>query len=268
MSKCSFEAGVMIDIHCHLLPGMDDGPASMDESLAMVRLALADGIQGAICTPHWHPMFWQNERFVIAEAVESLRLRLQAEAIPFDVWPGSELSLDADLEAGIADGRLGTLNGGSWVLLELPGAYPPPGIDAFLLNLLRSGRRIVLAHPERYSFVQRDPARLHAWVEMGLAVQITAASLLGRLGPKIASLCQVLLEHRLVHFLASDGHGVGNRRPLLRDACTHAGEIAGVDDAVRLTELHPQAVIRDEPLPLVDFAPLPLPTKRPWFKFW
>jgi protein-tyrosine phosphatase len=258
----------MIDIHCHLLFGMDDGPASMDESVAMVRLALADGIRGAICTPHWHPMFWPNERIAIAEAVESLRLRLQADAIAFDVWPGSELSLDADLEAGIAGGRLGTLNGGSWVLLELPGAFPPPAIDAFLLNLLRSGHRLVLAHPERYSFIQRDPARLQAWVEMGVAVQITAASLLGRLGPQIANLCRVLLEHRLVHFLASDGHGVDTRRPLLRDACRIAGEIAGIDDAVRLTDTHPLAVIRNEPLPLSDFAPLSLPTKRPWFKFW
>lgn len=137
----------MIDIHCHVLPGMDDGPSSMDESLAMVRLAVADGIRGAICTPHWHPLFWPNERNAIAIAVDTLRLRLQAEDIAFDVWPGSELSLDADLEAGLAGGRLATLNGGSWVLLELPGPFPPSGIDNFLLNFHRSGRRLVLAHP-------------------------------------------------------------------------------------------------------------------------
>jgi len=268
MSCYITKAGVVIDIHCHLLSGMDDGPASMDESLAMVRLALADGIRGAICTPHWHPMFWPNERIAIAIAVETLRRRLQAEDIAFDVWPGSELSLDADLEAGIAGGRLATLNGGSWVLLELPGAFPPSGIDTFLLNFLRSGHRLVLAHPERYSYILRDPVRLHAWVEMGVAVQITAASLLGRLGPEIATLCRVLLEHRLVHFLASDGHGVENRRPLLREACRVAGEIAGIDHAVRLVDTHPQAVIRNEPLPLAGFKPLSLPKKQPWFKFW
>ena len=76
--------------------------------------------RGAICTPHWHPMFWPNERCAIASAVESLRLRLQAEDIAFDVWPGSELSLDADLADGLAAGRLNTLNGGAWVLLGLP----------------------------------------------------------------------------------------------------------------------------------------------------
>lgn len=258
----------MIDIHCHLLPGMDDGPADMDESAAMVRLAVADGIRGAICTPHWHPMFWPNERSVIGEAVDLLRERLRAEAIAFDVWPGCELSLDADLEAGIAEGRLGTLNEGSWVLLELPGAFPPPAIDAFLQNILLSGRRLILAHPERYPFILRDPARLHAWVEMGVSVQITAASLLGRLGPEIAALCRVLLEHRLVHFLASDGHGCVSRRPLLEDARATAAEIVGGDDAWRLVDTHPRAVVRDEPLPLADFCPQPLPTKRPWFKFW
>lgn len=262
------EADPMIDIHCHVLPGMDDGPASMDESLAMVRLAVADGIRGAICTPHWHPMFWPNERSAIASAVESLRLRLQAEDIAFDVWPGSELSLDADLAAGLADGRLSTLSGGAWVLLELPGAFPPSGIDDFLLGFCQSGHRLVLAHPERYPFILRDPARLQAWVEMGVAVQITAASLLGRLGPEIAALCRVLLEHRLVHFLASDGHGTASRRPLLQEARMAAAEIAGSDDAWRLVHTHPQAVVRNEPLPLVDFAPLPLPQKRPWFKFW
>lgn len=258
----------MIDIHCHVLPGMDDGPADMDESVAMVRLAVADGIRGTICTPHWHPLLWPNERSAIGEAVECLRRRLRAEAIAFDVWPGCELSLDTDLESGIAGGRLETLNQGSWVLLELPGVFPPPGIDGLFANFFRSGRRLVLAHPERYSFILRDPARLHAWVEMGVRVQITAASLLGRLGPEIAALCRVLLEHRLVHFLASDGHGVGSRRPLLRDARRVAGEIAGGDAASRLVEAHPLAVVRDEPLVLDDFAPLPLPAKRPWFRFW
>ncbi len=258
----------MIDIHCHLLPGMDDGPANMDESLAMIRLAAADGISGALCTPHWHPMLWPNERGDIESAVDALRLRLQSEAIAFDVWPGSELSLDGDLEAGLAGGRLATLNKGAWVLLELPGAFPPAGIDDFLLRFIHSGRRIVLAHPERYPFILRDPARLQAWVERGVAVQITAASLLGRLGPEVAALCRLLLEHRLVHFLASDGHGVQNRRPLLREAWAAAGEIVGPDDSLRLVKTHPQAIIRDEPLPLADFAPLPLPKKRPWFKFW
>lgn len=259
----------MIDIHCHLLPGLDDGPGTMNESLAMARMAVADGIRGAICTPHWHPLIWPNERSAIAETVNALRSRLQAEAIPLEIWPGSELSLDADLEAGLAGGRLATLNGGSWVLLELPGTFLPPGIEDYLWRFRQSGHELVLAHPERYSYILRDPARLHSWVEMGLAVQITAASLLGRLGPEIASLCRVLLEHRLVHFLASDSHGINARRPLLQEAFEAAAEIVGSHDAMRLVEMHPQTVISNESLSLEDYAPLSLPNKkRSWFKFW
>lgn len=263
------EQQTMIDIHCHLLPGLDDGPGTMNESLAMARMAVADGIRGAICTPHWHPMIWPNERNDIVEAVHALRLRLQAEAIPFEIWAGSELSLDTDLEAGLAGGRLATLNGGSWVLLELPGTFLPPGIEDYLWRFRQSGYELVLAHPERYSYILRDPARLHAWVEMGVAVQITAASLLGRLGPEIATLCRVLLEHRLVHFLASDSHGINSRRPLLQEAFEAAVEIVGSHDAMRLVDMHPQTVISNEPLSLEDYAPLSLPNKkRSWFKFW
>lgn len=259
----------MIDIHCHLLPGLDDGPETMDETLAMARMAVADGIRGAVCTPHWHPMIWPNEGPAIAQAVEALRARLRAENIPLHIWPGSELSLDAELEAGLAGGRLATLNNGPWVLLELPRTFPPPGIDDFLWMFRQRGLEVILAHPERFAYVQRDPGRLQAWVEMGVAVQITAASLLGRLGPEMVRFCRLLLEHRLVHFLASDCHGAHCRRPLLAQAVAAAKEILGEADARRLVHDHPHAVVSGAPLSRTDYAPIPLArTKRPWFKFW
>lgn len=259
----------MIDIHCHLLPGLDDGPRNMEEALSMARMAVADGTRGVICTPHWHPLIWPNERTGISQAVAILRNRLKAEGIPLRVWAGSELSLDAELEDRLAGGRLGTLNDGKWVLLELPGAFLPPGIEDFLWLLRQRGHEVVLAHPERYAYIQQDPARLHAWVEMGAAVQITASSLLGRLGPEVASLCRVLLEHRLVHFLASDGHGIRSRRPVLGEASRVAAEVAGGPSARRLVADHPEAVVRGEPLDLRDYAPQALPRKkRPWFKFF
>ena len=92
----------------------------MDEAVAMARLAVADGIGGVVCTPHWHPMLWPNEREGILRAVARLRTRLAGEGVPLQVWAGSELSLDPDLDLGLQGGRLCTLNGGPWVLLELP----------------------------------------------------------------------------------------------------------------------------------------------------
>ena len=257
----------MIDIHCHILPGMDDGPRTMEEAVSMARMAVADGIGGVLCTPHWHPVIWPNERGDIVQAVAQLQTRLLHEGIALRVWAGSELSFDASLDACLDGGRLCTLNGGPWLLLELPGYVPPPGIDGYLRSFRQRGYQVVLAHPERYDYILRDPARLHDWVSMGLAVQITAASLLGRLGPETAALCRRLLEHRLVHFLASDSHGVHSRRPLLRKAVEAAAEVLGERDARRLVDDHPQSVLRGEPLDLREYAAIPpVSSKRSWLR--
>ncbi|GAB6112520.1 tyrosine-protein phosphatase [Desulfomicrobium salsuginis] len=258
----------MIDIHCHMLPGIDDGPGTMDDAVAMARIAVDDGIDGAICTPHWHPMIWPNDRAEIVHAVARFQTRLLHEGVAFRVWAGSELSMDASLDAGLDGGLLQTLNGGPWVLLELPGYAPPPGIEDHLQSLRRRGYHVVLAHPERYDYVRRDPARLYDWVSMGVAVQITASSVLGRLGPEMAALCRRLLEHRLVHFLASDSHGVRSRRPLLRQAVDVTGDVLGEREARRLVDDHPLSLLRGEPLDLREYAAIaPLRRKRSWFRF-
>ena len=259
----------MIDIHCHLLPGLDDGPRTMDEAMAMARMAVADGIREVVCTPHWHPMLCPNEGAEIAVAVAVLRERLQVGSIPLQVWGGSELSLDMDLEPGLKEGRLATLNDGPWVLLELPVLFLPRDTERTLTSLLAQGLRVILAHPERYAYVRSDPSRLQGWVEMGLFVQITAASLLGNLGPELVSLCRVLLEHHLVHFVATDAHGASSRRPLLSAARDAAAGIVGPQTAARLVEDNPRAVLAGAPLCLESWAPVPLPhKKRPWFVFW
>jgi protein-tyrosine phosphatase len=194
---------------------------------------------------------------------------LQSESIPLKIWPGSELHLDAELPSMLAEGRLGSLNGGSWLLLELPGRFLPRRIDDYLWRLLQLGYQVILAHPERYSYVLCDPGHLHAWIEMGVTVQITSASLLGRLGPEILTLSQLMLAHRLVHFLASDSHGVHSRRPQLRASLDAATDIMGREDALRLVERHPNAVVMNKPLSLTDFAPMPISKKRRfWFNFW
>ena len=256
----------MIDIHCHIVPGLDDGPSTMEESLAMARMAVADGTTGIICTPHWHPLVWPNEQEAVSQAVVALNCRVQNEGLNLTLWSGCELSLDPSLTQGLKAGQLTTLAGSRWILLELPPTFAPPGIDDFLWSVRQWGYEVILAHPERYVYVQQDPSRLLAWVEMGVTAQITAGSLLGSLGPEIASLCRLLIEHRLVHFLASDGHGSRRRRPLLGRAKAVLADMAGHDIAERLTVSHPWTIIRNQSLDLRDYAPRSFSRKkRPWY---
>lgn len=211
--------------------------------------------------PHWHPMLCPNEGAEIAVAVAVLRERLQVGSIPLQVWGGSELSLDMDLEPGLKEGRLATLNDGPWVLLELPVLFLPRDTERTLTSLLAQGLRVILAHPERYAYVRSDPSRLQGWVEMGLFVQITAASLLGSLGPELVSLCRVLLEHHLVHFVATDAHGASSRRPLLSAARDAAAGIVGPQTAARLVEDNPRAVLAGAPSASSHGRPCPCRTR-------
>ena len=184
----------MIDLHCHLLPGLDDGPKDMAEALVMARLAVKSGIETVVATPHWHPSVWPNGRKTILEAIKDFQGVLARERIHLEVLPGCELSLDADLADGLRRGSLLTLNDtGRWVLLELPGELLPQRLEDFFWDLSTRGYRIILAHVERHPAVASDPERLYYWVQMGVRAQITGSSLLGRLGPDVAALCRRLL---------------------------------------------------------------------------
>jgi protein-tyrosine phosphatase len=257
----------MIDLHCHLLAGLDDGPRDLEESLAMARLAVKGGVHTVVATPHWHPALWPNGRRTILEAVKDLEEALRREGIPLEVRPGCELVLDADLADGLGRGSLLTLNDtGRWVLLELPGEILPQRLEDFFWDLSSRGYGIILAHVERHPAVASDPERLYQWVQMGVRAQITGSSLLGRLGPDVAALCRRLLEHHLVHFLASDGHGVRSRRPVLAAAVRAAGEVLGPDAARRLVEDHPRAVLEGKDVN--GPAPVPFKSPRRWWHWF
>jgi len=259
----------MIDIHCHLLPGLDDGPKSLEVALSMARLAVKGGIHTTICTPHWHPMAYPNHRETILEACNIFASELEKAKIPLDVRPGCELSLDTSLEEGISKGSLLTLNdGGRWILLELPSEILPPRLEDYFWYLQGCGYYIIIAHPERHPGLQSDPMRLYRWVKMGIFIQVTASSLLGRMGPKVTAFCRQLLTHRLIHFLGSDAHGIKWKRPILAPAVRVAEDILGQETALRLVTSHPKAVLKGKPLSLDGYQPIPLQTTKRHFSLF
>lgn len=247
----------MFDIHHHLLPGLDDGPLDWEQSMAMAQEAVADGIAEVVCTPHWMPGQFENNRSQVLTAVKKLQEKLNDCDIPLRVYPGAELRLDPHLPQNIESGDLITLNDtGRFALIELPDPLVPQDVDRIFGELLTRTITPVIGHPERNHALQRDPTLLYQWVEMGALAQVTAGSVTGRFGAHIRRFTLLLLEHRLVHLLATDAHSPNIRAPKLSEALVEVGEIVGEEDAVRMVKDTPRLIIGGEPVPFL--RPIPL----------
>ena len=212
----------MIDLHAHYLPGIDDGPKSLEDSLAMARLAVADGITAVTVTPHHLNGRYLTGAATIRTAVDQLRAALQEHDIALALYPGSEIHLAPELPAALADGSAMTVaDKGKAVLVEPPVNSLPLGAEAILSDCLVQGITPIIAHPERCRPLQSDLAPMRRWVEMGCLVQVTAQSCTGHFGRGPEQAARAMLRAGLVHLLASDGH-----RPYGRVPCLGAGRAA------------------------------------------
>lgn len=248
----------MIDLHAHYLPGIDDGPATMDAALEMARLAVDDGIEAVTVTPHHLNGVYLNDAESIRRAVVALRTELERAGIGLAVYPGAEIHLTPELIDGLDDGTVMTVaDRGAAVLVELPVHNLPRGADAILAACLQRGVRPVIAHPERCRPLQQDPRPLAQWVEMGCLVQITAQSCTGRFGHGACRAARRMIEAGLVHVLASDAHRPYGRVPCLRAGRAVVEQWAGEAAAASLTEHVPRMLLaggQPEPAALASAA--------------
>jgi protein-tyrosine phosphatase len=236
----------MIDIHTHVLAGFDDGPVSADESVEMLGVAFRAGISRLIATPHSAHVVGRNYREAdIRSAVRDLQVRLAERHLGIEVFPGIEVQVEADLERELRDGSAATLAGSRYLLLELPFSMCPTYVEQVIMDLRLRGMIPILAHPERLGYFQEDPNLLGRLIRFGALTQITADSLVGGFGPRPRVAAQLMLEHNLVHFLASDAHDSRYRIPSLAAARDVAAQTVGAEAAVALVEDHPAAVIDD-----------------------
>jgi protein-tyrosine phosphatase len=209
----------MIDLHCHILPGLDDGPASMDKSIAMARASADDGISTVVATVHVGTRSFDAPAAEIRDAAGRMRERLQAEGIPLKLLVGTELAATSDVAALVEAGRAITLGEHSrFLLIELPFTGQVTGIERQFFDLEIAGYKIVLAHPERSMACQRDPDLLTRLHERGYRAQVNAGSLAGREGRRVRNLCIRWLREGLVDAIASDGHDIRRRPPIVTPA--------------------------------------------------
>ncbi len=239
----------MVDLHAHLLPGVDDGAATPEEAAAMCRLAAADGITAIVATPHQrHELYPDTDRAVLEERLAALRAA--APAGP-ELALGGEIRVDSELLAevdALPGGNLLPLAGSRYLLLDLPGVQLGTDPRALVHELSVAGWRPVVAHPERVWWLVEAPRTLAALVERGALLQLTAMSVTGGFGPRARECCSFLLDEDLAHFVASDAHDRFERPPVLSDAFRSIAEGWGEERARRLTEDNPRAVLEDRPI--------------------
>lgn len=240
-----------------MLPGLDDGAVDWEDAVSMAVKAADDGIKKVVCTPHWVCGLLDNNRKVVFQAIELFKEELDKRGIDLEVYPGAELSLHLSLPEKLETGEVLTLNGTKrYALVELPAEIVPPGIENFFFQLESMGITPILAHPERNFALIESPQKLYAWVQMGVLTQITAGSLLGRFGTAVRKFSVFLMEHRMVHILATDAHGPKTRAPRLSGAVKEASRIVGDDAARRMVSDRPLAIIRGEALVCPDPIPI------------
>jgi len=236
----------MVDIHCHLLPGLDDGPDSLDEALEMAEMAIEDGITHVVSTPH------ANDRFkFVSELVCRRRDELQERlGDRLKLATGCDLHLNFEnMEDLRANPTMYTINQKNYLLVELPSYGLSPSTEDTLHQLQLIGLNPVITHPERNPLLRGNPERLEDWLRRGCYAQVTALSLLGGFGAAAQHWAETWLDQDRIHFIATDAHNVHSRRPQLHSAY----ELV----AARRDERLARALFYDNPLAALEGRPLP-----------
>jgi protein-tyrosine phosphatase len=236
----------VVDIHSHILPEVDDGPKSWDVSVAMCRMAAADGITHQVATPHANDRYHYDRDYL-----QSLVVRLQELA-----GPAPKLSLGCDfhlsydnLQDALVNPSRYAIEGTHYMLVELSNYGVPVQTTDSFLKLGDCGITCVITHPERNPILRESPQRVVEWAEQGCVIQMTGSALTGFWGERVRRVAQWLLEHNAVHVLATDAHDTEKRVPVLSAARAAAAEICGEDVAKALVEGNPHAILDSQPLP-------------------
>lgn len=236
----------MIDLHCHLLPGIDDGPDTLQESLELCRMAVADGISHAIVTPHIHPGRWENTRQSIEQACSQLQQNIEQQGIALKLGFAAEVRLSDQIMQQVANKEIpfyGVVDGYQIMLLEFPHGYIIPGSDKLVAWLLQRNIRPLIAHPERNRQVMKDLDQLIPFLDAGCWLQLTAGSLLGDFGEAAQTAAQKLLQNNDVKVVASDAHNTRARPPVLSKAFKWIAEHYDAARAEQLMLHAPLAIV-------------------------
>ncbi|WP_066258414.1 tyrosine-protein phosphatase [Neobacillus drentensis] len=246
----------MIDIHCHILPQIDDGPRNINDCLGMANAAVGNGITDLFATPHHLNGQYENSKKKILNRILEINKLLQKENIPLTVYPGQELRLHREIFISIEMDDVLTLGDkGQYLLLELPSGEVPTYAREVVYELLLKGITPIIVHPERNRALSADIHLLFELVQEGALTQLTSGSILGHYGKRIKSFSEKIIEHNLAHFIASDAHNTDLRGFSLQEAYERVTKKFGINRTFYFNEnaellINGQNIYRQEPVPV------------------
>ena len=260
MARQRISGDTLIDLHCHLLPGIDDGSKDLQMSLAMARMASSDGISIIACTPHILPGVYNNTGPAIRAAVARFRECVFEAGIPIRLVTGADVHIAPDLAVQLNDGRVLTLNDSRYLLLEPPHHVLPPRLEDLIFELQAAGYVPILTHPERLSWVEGRYDLIERLGYNNCLMQITAGSLTGQFGRRPRYWAERMLDDGLCHLVATDAHNTERRPPRMAEARALIAQWLGEDEATNIVLRRPQGILND-----VSPAELPAPpqARRP-----
>ena len=236
----------MIDLHLHILPGIDDGPETMDEALELARALVQEGIRAAVATPHYNDEFPPCPAAEVQARVYAMQRALDRYHIPLRLFPGHEVLIRPGLLEDIRAGRIATLNGSRYLLLELWNSAWLSETERVIFELRAAGIVPILAHVERYRTFQHDHARLRNLLQQGALAQVTASSLPGMQGQTAKRCAEELLKKGLVHCIASDAHSLRKRPPNVTGGLQNAVRLVGSERLYQMIEVCPLAILNNQ----------------------
>jgi protein-tyrosine phosphatase len=229
-----------VDIHCHILPGIDDGPENIEESLEMLRMANADGTSHIFCTPHVYPGVYDTNAAGIKQARDELKSAMPNE---IKLFFGGDVRITPDLEERLANREVPTLNGSPYLLVEFPSQIIPHYASRLIFGLRRIGLIPIITHPERCVYFAKDFTGLRVLRKQGCMFQLTAMSLTKDVAREVRKATLAMIENGFADFIASDGHSTGHRAPVLSKAYNEVVRLFGKDLAETIFFENPQKIL-------------------------
>lgn len=236
----------MIDIHSHILHEVDDGSENIDESINIIKRAERHGIKAMFATPHYLSSGFESDVKNNNDKLNEIKKRLVEENIDMDIYIGNEIFLDHEILDYIKENKATSLNGSRYVLIELPMMQVPNYIENSVFNMKINGMIPIIAHPERYAYIQRDLGVIKRWVELGALMQLNLSSLAGRYGEEVNKVAIKMLERDMYHFVGSDVHKFNSKSLSVESSLEKVKGIVGNERYEEIVTTNGQMIISDE----------------------